>query len=1257
MTQPFKVESADVSRLNDLQLTQLLNELLHAEAQKNGIAAASVQVALNIRVGDGGEDGRINWEGCVPSTDYLPNRLTMFQNKATEMGAAAYANEIMTAARASSPSRLKPKVEEVLDSGGAYIVFTTQELNTQQIDERLTSVREKLREQGKAYADTCSLHIYDASRIAGWVNLYVPTIVAVLNWVGKPIERGVKTYSLWSEHEHMSVLPFAEVASRESIISSIQSGIHEEKSCYRIIGLSGLGKTRTAHHLLGCSEYLKSLVVYIDANHLSNIDALVADWVNLSLKAIIVVDNCSNRLHDSLVQEVRRVNSRLSLLSLDYNLDSVSPPTLVSTLKKLEDVELLELLSPFYQERLPDLDRVVNFAQGFPQMAVLLAEARLHNDPAAGALSDDQLANKLLWGGDRAENPTHLKILQVCSLFNHFGVEGEAEPQLQYISDLLNVDIDTVFECIQDFTGRGLIDRRGRLGQVVPKPLAIRLASQWWSNARGARRLELVEDIPEDMVEGFCKQVEMLDFHPDVKELTFDLCGIKGLFGQAEVILSNWGSRLFRSFVVVAPEVTSNSLYQIIESLSDEAICDIEADARRNLVWALEMLCFHDSCFEQAAWCMFKLAMHETESWSNNATGLFAQLYRVRGSGTEAKPEKRFALLGRALALSAERADLVVIEALSEAVSTHGGSRTIGAENQGSKTPLEEWRPAIWQEIFDFWDKSFQLLLELYQRGSGQKEKVRSHIGHSIRGFVANGRLDMLDGAIKFIVGKDGPYWPEALNSINNTFEYDSKGLPEAAEEKLNEWLELLSPDKANLDERLKITVIDPPWTMTKSGDGKFVDVAEQNAKKFAAEASGDWQSLVPYLPLLLTGEQRQTHHFAAHLGLGIDVKDCVELIRITLDIIIKINEPNPTLIIGLYRGLYQSDKGQWQHFLDLLLEKEEWVHLYCEAVRTGEITTVHLDKMLKLVEDSLIPENDLMVLSYGRVTEKLLPEEISRFCEAFAAIREACKWPALDILYMYCFGQKEMYKAVSGSLEKLLIEVSISTGGRNRATDLHKWKELATRFVGNDNPELAKSLVLQMITACDKGLDHSDLWNYIKPLLLELMQSFGELLWPRFGDAIVSAKGLKLYWLQQLLDRENSFSNKMPSVLSVLDVDTVIEWCRRDVEKGPAFVATCVNVFEEAGEQRKPSELFVAVLEAFGGQDRVKSGLRSNLANRGWSGSLVPYLEDDKACLLPLMGHSSSHVRSWVGEYISYIDRQIEFESKRDDEQDFGVY
>ena len=62
-------------------------------------------------------------------------------------------------------------------------------------------------------------------------------------------------------------------------------------------------------------------------------------------------------------------------------------------------------------------------------------------------------------------------------------------------------------------------------------------------------------------------------------------------------------------------------------------------------------------------------------------------------------------------------------------------------------------------------------------------------------------------------------------------------------------------------------------------------------------------------------------------------------------------------------------------------------------------------------------------------------------------------------------------------------------------------------------------------------------------------------------------------------------------------------------------------------------------------------------MESRGWSGSLVPYLESDKLALNPLVEHGNSNVRCRVKDHIAYIDRQIIEESKRDEEHGFGIY
>ncbi|WP_375738407.1 hypothetical protein [Pseudomonas boanensis] len=1255
MAKPFRVESEHINRLTDVQLTQLLSILLQSEAYNSGISQDAAEVALNIRVGDGGIDGIISWNNGPNKTNYLPHRLIVFQNKATEMGPAEYAKEIMTKARSNQPSVVKPVLDKYLQDGAAYIVFTSQELNTQQKNERKTAVREQLRSQTKPYADSFLMEIYDAAQIADWVNNYIAAIVSVQHWAGTPVERGLKTYQLWEGHEDISRLPYLEAESRRSTLETLKIKIEEPRVCLRIMGLSGLGKTRTAFQIFEERESLRSHLVYVDANHAPQIDALVADWVGLGLRAILVVDNCDYRLHESLSKEVRRTGSQISLLTLDYDLDSVSTNSICFRLEPMSDAELVHLLTPIYKDRLQDLERIVSFAQGFPQMAVLLAEARLTEDPRIGILTEDDLAQKLLWRRGESENPEKIKILQACSLFDTFGIEGEVEAHLDFIAGIVGVNIDSVFSCIQDYTDRGIIDRRGRYGQLVPKPLAIRLAGQWWSKTREAKQRELLDSMPMDMIEGFCFQIEKLDYHSDVKKLTEQLCGPKGPFGQAEVILSARGSRLFRSFVNVNHESTTAALHRILTSLNHEDILSIEGDIRRHLVWALEKLCFHSNTFEKAAWCMLLMAVAENESWSNNATGMFSQLYRINLSGTAAEPNIKFSLLKSALRCHSTNIDLVVLTALKEAINTGSGSRSVGAEYQGTKPPLEEWRPKIWQEIFDYWQSAFDLLLTLMERGKEQEDKARSIIGESIRGLLFHGRIQLLSDAIDRVISYSGRYWPEALDSLKAAQKYDSDASKPEIALAISEWLERLEPTPTSIEEKLKIIVVNPPWEHEQGEDGRYIDIAAENAKKLATEISGDIEPIYEKLSLLV--KERPKQGFAFGRQLALDTTKAEELFNRTFDFMRTLERASTDFPFGLLRGIYERNPAQWEIHIEKLSHDLKMVKFYPDAIRTGQIDKKHLDKIISLVKSSSIKARSTISLSYGGVLDDLAPEIVEDFCSKLATFGTEGHWAAVNIIYMYCFGEKKNLEQLQATISSLLANLPIHKDTDTHNRDMHIWRDLIEKVISDSNSDLAEAVAKQIISDCKIGFDHGDIWNHIKPVLLRLMRKHHDRIWPLFGIAISTAKGKEKYWLMQLFERENGLTINLPSVFSVIPADRITAWCELAPETRPAFVAACLNIFEKIEEEPHPGNLFIEILKAFGTNSKVTSALSSNMNSRSWSGSLVPYLEEDKRTLSELSDHENDNVRNWVRDRISVIDKQIELEKVRDAEREIGRY
>lgn len=219
MTHPFEITYQDVGRLNDYQLTDVLDRLLRLEAESHGIASSAVQVSLKIDVPDGGEDGLIEWEDGPGRTHWLPQRLVLFQCKATPMTPQECGKEILK----PRSNDLKPRVEEVLDRGGSYVLFYGRSCSNVGQNNRIKKIRLALGQAGKSYANIADIHIYDANRIASWVNQFIPAVVVVSAYVGRALPIGLQTWDAWSKYadHHWGLCPTTRCRNASSSSESI----------------------------------------------------------------------------------------------------------------------------------------------------------------------------------------------------------------------------------------------------------------------------------------------------------------------------------------------------------------------------------------------------------------------------------------------------------------------------------------------------------------------------------------------------------------------------------------------------------------------------------------------------------------------------------------------------------------------------------------------------------------------------------------------------------------------------------------------------------------------------------------------------------------------------------------------------------------------------------------------------------------------------------------------------------------------------
>ena len=126
---------------------------------------------------------------------------------------------------------------------------------------------------------------------------------------------------------------------------------------------------------------------------------------------------------------------------------------------------------------------------------------------------------------------------------------------------------------------------------------------------------------------------------------------------------------------------------------------------------------------------LLRLAAAENETWGNNATGEFNQRFRTQLPGTSVDLKQRVESLSELLDLAEEPEIPVLIFAMSTAIKSRNGSRTIGSERHGSRVTYTEYRPKVWGEIFDYVRDVLKLMAKVASRNTKSEMLVRDALG------------------------------------------------------------------------------------------------------------------------------------------------------------------------------------------------------------------------------------------------------------------------------------------------------------------------------------------------------------------------------------------------------------------------------------------------------------------------------------------------------------------------------------------------
>jgi hypothetical protein len=1259
----FDVEPKHIEQLEPGQLVRLLRQLLYLEAERHGIPRSAATVPVQISVPDGGEDGRIQWEGGPEKTDFVPKRFTIFQSKATAMGPADCRKELLT----STQGVLKTQVKNVLDTGGAYVFFCRQSYVQQDIEQRIAEARQGLKDIGRDDWQSAHLEFYDGNKIVAWVNRFFPAEVYVFECNGIALPLGIKSWWDWASHRDFQVR-YVSNPRLGDLMGAIRDNCHRGGcSPLRITGLSGLGKTRLALEAFrpigGGDQYrdnaLHHRVAYVDAASLENqsVVGVLSQLVRFNRSGILIVDNCEPLLHRQLVKEIGyEGGENISLVTLDFEPDEGSLEWRPIPLKPgdCEGVARGIVADSFPGIGQHEISRIEEFSQGFASIAVLIARQIEGGVEDLGRISDEEIIRRLVTGRDQ-QDPTTLSTVTACSLFEHFEFSDETiTDHITFMAQsIAGVTPDQFYAICKRILERGILQRRGRFARICPIPLAITLAAQWIDQKPRDQLVSLVGSLKEHrLFEQFCSQLSKLSFCKNANQLVTGLIGPNGPFGNPEALLTEEGSRLFRALVEVNPQMTTETLWRVLGGKSHDELLDIRDDVRRNLVWGLKNLCWWADTFSDAARMMLSLAAAENETWGNNATGELLGLFHVHLPGTEAGLTARLSVIREALASSNPETHILGIRALGGALETQSFSRASGPEAQGSRAPRRDYYPKG-QEAREYWADCINLLVEEII-GSGQDvELARAELARRMRNLLAYGMIQEVESAVDTIVGTRGKCWPEALVAIRSCLDHDVKDLPPEWHPRIAELERLLLPE--GIEERLRLHVSTPGWRHIKDESGHYTDINIPQAQALADELGPQGDAWYDKLCILFEGVQQKGYSFGHRLGQV--TADPETFVKRAMECLKQVppERADPSVLGGFLDVL--SHNGLVVRSLDEMASDDR---LLPHIVRVTTLITPQeqdLNRLVGLAQNGKLKASDLLALKYGDALGHIDPACVMESCLLISTFGVDYAWCALEILFMYCFAEKDRLDKCHAALREILMQEGLLGAKDVGQRDIHDWQSAVEMVLSHGRDEqFAAHVAAEIVQACsvpevaDIGFGRT-----MEGTLSVLLRDYLEQAWSSIGGALLS-KDWRISFPVRHMMGMTCEKEEGDCAFSRMPKEYLIKWCKDNEPEAPAIVAESMPLFAAPEPDTSWHPLAKSIIDAFGDIEKVRRAIYMNVFNFMSWGSRVPYCQRRLELVESLSDHPLGSVRNWAEAMATALREEIQKEAIGDEEEEFGI-
>lgn len=955
----LEITGEDIAALRDADLRSLIGKLCESELRRSNLPTSAVTWGGHQDASDGGIDVRVRLDALAASGGFVPASNVAFQVKITD-----YTPSLITSEMRPN-GQLRNSIAELVSGNGAYIIVSSA-ANTSDtaLTARINAMRAAVSDQ--AGHENLHLDFYDCNRVATWTRSHQGLVIWVREKIGRPIQ-GWRPYDAWAPSpsgldDQYLLDDTARVYSgaNDSVGLNAVSGINQirdvlrrPRGVVRLVGLSGVGKTRLAQSLFDIRVGVDCLdpasVIYADLGEEPSPPpiAMVSNLIASHDRAIVVIDNCGPELHRRITQVCQSSDSRISAITIEYDVQDDEPEGTDVFRLAPSSVELLHKLIARHRPNTtaPDIERIAEFSGGNARLALSLARAVDRNESVAG-LRDQELF-KRLFHQRQQHDESLMKAAQACSLLYSFQGEASdgADAELPKIAALTEMSVPQLHRMIAKLKERDLVQRRSVWRAVLPHAIANRLAALALSEIPH----ELIEskfDTPR-LMKSFSRRLGFLHECNEARHIVDKWLRSDDWLGDVTV-LNDLGLTMLENIAPVSPEAV---LRAVERGLSGPNVIGLTSErSRRRITNVLYSVAYDANLFDRCVVAMIPLELAEQIGNTRATKSVMEGLFYLHLSGTHATVEQRVKIVEGLLASDDLNRQSLGLQFLHALLETHGYSATHSLEF-GARSRDYGFRPKNSDEEAHWFASALELAKRFALGRSDVAREVRRNIAHSIWGLWGLGPKvqQQFEQIADAIAAND--YWQEGWISARALLSrYRGKPIDETIE-RLRAFERRFRPK--NIREKVKTIVLSPRWgpfeyavmdddqnetaeeTDLIAADKKAVDAAVE----LGQHVCEDEELFTELLPELVRKGAGRSYSFGR--GLALAACDCRQVWEKLANAVAETEaaQREVEVLRGFLNGLQLVDKDLCEMLLEEAVEHKtlcEWFPLLQFAVTTS---------------------------------------------------------------------------------------------------------------------------------------------------------------------------------------------------------------------------------------------------------------------------------------------------------------------------------